>query len=88
MSQHAPNVNVVLTVDQIKQRMPLPRGKTPSGQKTFMRIFPEGKREVGEGEGGEELGRWYDLFRVIWFPSLDRSTVNTTPYAATQIGLY
>lgn len=43
MSQHASNVNVVLTVDQIKQRMPLLRGKIP-GQKTLIRIF---QREKG-----------------------------------------
>lgn len=87
MSQHALNVNVVLTVDQIKQRMPLLRGKIPSGQKTFIRIFQRRKREVGEGEG---VRNWADgtIYSVIWFPSLDRSTVNTTAYAVTQIGLY
>ena len=57
MSQHASNVNVVLTVDQIKQRMPLLRGKIPSGQKNVHTHFPEGKREVGEGEG---LKNWAD----------------------------
>lgn len=57
MSQHASNVNVVLTVDQIKQRMPLLRGKIPSGQKTFIRIFQREKR----GRGGRVgVKNWAD----------------------------
>jgi len=39
MSQHASNINIVLTVDQVKQRMPLQRRKIPSGQKVFICIF-------------------------------------------------
>lgn len=61
MSQQDSVVSIILTVDQIKQRMPLLRGKIPPDQKMFVCFF---QREKGR-ERSEELGRWYNLFSFL-----------------------